>query len=130
MFFMSSSMVFMILYVWSKRNPSTPASLWGFRMEARYLPFAFMALGMLMGNSIVPDVVGLLAGHVYYFIQEVLPETESPMRGWKLLRTPAFLTSLLGVMPSDTLLRPGQGYTEPQPETRRFTGRGHTLGSG
>lgn len=33
------------------------------------------------------DVFGVVAGHLYYFLLEVLPTT----KGWNLLQTPSFL---------------------------------------
>lgn len=40
-------------------------SLFGIvQLQGRHLPFAFVALDLLMGQNIWPDVLGILMGHV------------------------------------------------------------------
>ena len=100
--FLGSSLVFMILYVWSKRNPDATARMpmFGVKFKATYLPWVMLAFGVLLGNSPVFDLMGIAAGHVYYFLVEVLPAAEGPMGGKKWLYTPEFLSNALGVVPS------------------------------
>ena len=119
---MGESMVFMIIYVWSRRNPDTPMSffgacprvharrraryrlpltLWvylcvcvvmaGFRFTGIYMPWVLVAFHVLIARSPVTDLIGIAAGHVYYFLQEVLPAAETPFRGKRFLHTPSFL---------------------------------------
>ena len=54
--FMGSAMVFMILYMWARKNPESPASLFGFELQAFYLPWALVAFHILIGT---PDPSGL-----------------------------------------------------------------------
>ncbi|KAG7391827.1 ER-associated protein degradation protein [Phytophthora pseudosyringae] len=85
--FLGTSLIFMIVYVWSRRNPTAPVAIWGFRFEGLYLPWALIAFTVLVGGNPMMDVFGVIAGHLYYFLLEVLPAT----KGWNLLQTPAVL---------------------------------------
>lgn len=40
-----------------------------------------------MGGNPMMDGFGVVAGHLYYFLLEVLPTT----KGWNLIQTPSFL---------------------------------------
>ena len=56
-------------------------------MKGIHLPWVFIALGVLMGNSPVMDLIGLAVGHLFFFLVYVIPKT----KGTTLLRTPLFL---------------------------------------
>jgi Derlin-2/3 len=45
------NLVFYVLYVWSRRNPTANANIWGVPVPAVYLPFAYLALSVFMGNA-------------------------------------------------------------------------------
>lgn len=59
----------------------------GFSFEGLYLPWALMAFTVLIGGNPMMDFMGVIAGHLYYFLLEVLPTT----KGWNLIQTPAIL---------------------------------------
>ncbi|KAI9907363.1 hypothetical protein PsorP6_004650 [Peronosclerospora sorghi] len=88
--FLGTSLIFMIVYVWSRRNPTAPVAIWGLRFEGFYLPWALIAFTVLVGGNPMMDVFGVVAGHLYYFLVEVLPAT----KGWNLLQTPAVFINL------------------------------------
>lgn len=50
-----------------------------------------------MIHQVIPwgDFIGLAAGHVYYYFEDVYPRL-AVGRGKKVLQTPIFLTRLLG----------------------------------
>lgn len=50
----------------SSRLPCAPqVSLFGIvQLQGRHLPFAFVALDLLMGQNVWPDILGILMGHV------------------------------------------------------------------
>ena len=54
------------------------------------LGFAF-----IVGDDIVAPLCGIVAGHIYFFCQEVLPEADGPLKGYRVLATPNFLYSWL-----------------------------------
>lgn len=45
----------------------------GFRFEGLYLPWALIAFTVLVGGNPIMDIFGVIAGHLYYFLLEVLP---------------------------------------------------------
>ncbi len=46
-----------------------------------------------MGMSLAPGLLGIVVGHAYYFLVDVLPATNG---GKTILRTPSFLIKWLG----------------------------------
>lgn len=50
----------------SSRLPcAAQVSLFGIvQLQGRHLPFAFVALDLLMGQNVWPDILGILMGHV------------------------------------------------------------------
>ena len=87
------NLIFYVLYVWSKRNPTGRASIWGVPIQAVYLPFAYLALTVFMGNPYMDMLHGLAVGHLYYFLVDVVPQVQ----GKDILRTPQFLINQFGV---------------------------------
>ncbi|OQR94561.1 Der1-like family, partial [Thraustotheca clavata] len=127
--FMAEPMIFLILYMWSRKYPEQLVSFWGFKFQALYFPWAMIGFTLLTGNDPIPQLAGLFAGHVYYFFLEILPNT----KGITLLQTPQIL---INCFPSST--RPIVGGAAPShnrptgaatgPSTYNW-GSGHTLGS-
>lgn len=89
----SKNMVFMVLYVWSKRFPTAQSSIWGFPVKAMYLPFAYAAITLFTGGSYMPLVHGIIMGHFYYFLVDVVPHVYQK----EFLFTPQFLIDQFGV---------------------------------
>lgn len=52
-----------------------------------YLPYAFLALSVLTGGDIISDIIGIIAGHLYYFLKDILPIQYN----YDILKTPSFL---------------------------------------
>lgn len=128
---LSFALFMMVVYVWSRRHPGEQASFYMFRVEAQYLPWVMLAFNFVLGADPTSDLMGIAAGHLYYFVQEVLPTAESPLKGRRLLQTPAFMYSLFGVPPTHAAaalvrLRAGQGPAPPAPQ--RQWGEGRVLG--
>jgi hypothetical protein len=45
-------------------------SLYGLvKIQSFYLPFAFACISLLMGQSIVPDLLGIVVGHIYHYLK-------------------------------------------------------------
>jgi Derlin-2/3 len=87
------NLVFYVLYVWSRRNPTANANIWGVPVPAVYLPFAYLALSVFMGNAYADMLHGLAVGHLYYYLADVVPQ----VTGKDILRTPQFLVDQFGV---------------------------------
>ncbi|KAF0985184.1 hypothetical protein FDP41_000223 [Naegleria fowleri] len=90
--FMSHSLVIMLLYIWSRRNPHEQFRIYGiFTVAAGYLSWVLLGVGLLMGMSPVVDLVGIAVGHVYFYLKDVIPG-EFP--GVDPMKTPSFLCKL------------------------------------
>lgn len=105
--FLGSALTIMLVYVWSRRNPFVRYVInrrmkkkkklrFIFRMnffgllnfQAPYLPWVLFAFSLLLGNSIIVDLMGIIVGHIYYFLEDVFPRQQG---GFRLLKTPRFL---------------------------------------
>ena len=84
----------MMVYVWARRNPFVRMSFLGlFAFTAPYLPWVLLSFSVLLGNSAMIDLIGIVVGHVYYFMEDVYP-TIADIRGWRVRRwlaAPGFL---------------------------------------
>lgn len=97
--FLGSSLSFMMVYVWGRRNEDMRMSFLGvFTFNAPYLPWVMLAFSMLLGHSVTIDAIGILVGHTYYFLEYVYPVV-AEIRGWKckkILEPPRILHWLCG----------------------------------
>ena len=56
--------------------------------NAPYLPWVLLGFSVLIGNTILVDLIGILVGHVYYFLEDVFPNQRG---GCRIIKTPQFL---------------------------------------
>ena len=111
--FLASSMLSAIVYLWSREYAEQVLSIFGlFNVQAFYFPWVLCAIRVLMGGSAVPDLIGIFAGHVYYFLEDV--------QGYRL-RAPLFL--------ADALDTPATGAARQAQQNRNAFG-GHNWGGG
>jgi len=87
------NLVFHVLYVWSKRNPTAPANIWGVPLKGAMMPFAYLFLTVAMGNPFFDMLHGIVIGHIYYFLVDVLPNVHDK----NLLNTPEYLIDVFGI---------------------------------
>jgi len=132
---MGPALTFMLLYVWSRHNPDQPTSVMGLvTVRSFHLPFAICLASLCgVGGSLTADLLGLVAGHVYYFLKVVHPAGG----GARLLETPAWferaLLRLEVISPGSA--RPGvtaaaaaaAGANPSDPRFRAFAGAGRRL---
>lgn len=121
--FLGPSILFMVLYVWSKRFPTVPVGMMGIpgvNFFGVYLPWLYLGFSILMGESPILYLVGIASGHLYYFLQEVLPAT--PNYGYRLIKTPQFLADYINGPPTG----PAPAVRNAAP--RAFGGAGRVLG--
>lgn len=93
------------------------------------LPWVLLGFHLILGGNVLFDVVGILVGHLYYFLTIKYPETTGTNQ--PLITTPAFLYNYF---PS----QPGRGgftgfQNTPSPRIPRSAARGaggHSWGSG
>jgi Derlin-2/3 len=105
--FMGSSMVFSCIYVWSRKDPYRQTQLLSFTFKAWHFPFVMMLFSVLLGNSPKMDMLGIVVGHVYHFLMDIVPHRYNR----KLLSTPAFLFNLVS---NQTIQRPNAGWQRGQ----------------
>eukprot|EP01127_Copromyxa_protea_P023253 TRINITY_DN8661_c0_g1_i1.p1 TRINITY_DN8661_c0_g1~~TRINITY_DN8661_c0_g1_i1.p1 ORF type:complete len:222 (-),score=9.63 TRINITY_DN8661_c0_g1_i1:209-874(-) len=91
--FLGPSLSFMIVYVWSRRNPHVRMSFLAlFTFNAPYLPYVIIGIELLMGQPwSVFNVLGIFIGHIYFFMEDVYPKYS----GRRLLKTPSLLKAIL-----------------------------------
>jgi Der1-like family len=97
-----TNLVFFVMYLWSRRNPTAQSNIWGIPIPGVWLPFAYLALSVVIGSSYFDIIHGLAVGHIYYFLVDVVPAVQ----GREILVTPSFLVERFGI-----------GQYRPQEET-------------
>jgi Derlin-2/3 len=99
--FLGSSLTFMMTYVWGRRNEDVKMSFLGFfTFNAPYLPWVMLTFSVLLGNSITMDIIGIIVGHTYYFLEFIYPVV-ADIRGWKrkrIMEPPALLHWICGTL--------------------------------
>jgi len=91
--FLSHSMVVMVVYIWSRRNPEEHLNILGvFTIAAPYLAYVMLAFSAMFGgvSSAAVDVIGIVVGHFYWFLADILPK----LIGFHILKTPSFVSAL------------------------------------
>lgn len=90
--FLGNILSFMLLYIWSRRNPSTIITLLGvLSFPAPFLPYIIAFLSLIGGESFpIKELVGIFVGHFYYFCKDVYEKKYNK----SLIKTPSFLLSL------------------------------------
>lgn len=104
--FLGHPLAFMMVYVWARdtENLNVRMSLLGlFPFNAPYLPWVLLLFSLFLGNPIETDLLGIIVGHMYYFLDIVYPQV-AQVRGW----------SLKNVLPvfGETFFRPLVGVRE------------------
>ncbi|KAL6321710.1 hypothetical protein AAG906_031220 [Vitis piasezkii] len=87
--FMGASLVFMIVYVWGREFPNAQLNFYGLvSFKGFYLPWIYLTVDLLLGNPLKPDILGMVAGHLYYFLTVL-----HPLAGGKnILKTPLWVS--------------------------------------
>ena len=88
--FIASPLINMVMYVWSKREPEAQSSFFGFKFQAMYIPWVYLAFNLLIGSSLMPLLLGIATGHIYYFLAHVAPITYRR----QILTTPRWLVDV------------------------------------
>merc|ERR1739845_212769 len=88
----TSAMIYMVLYVWSRRHQQSQVSFWGFPVKAMHLPFVLAGFALFTGGDVFSILHGIFIGHVYYFMVDVAPR----MYGRDFITTPKFFIDKLG----------------------------------
>ena len=66
--------------------------------RAPYLPWVLMVFSFLLGKSITVELLGMVVGHFYYFLEDVSPNKSG---GIRILKTPRFLSAIFDPVTED-----------------------------
>jgi hypothetical protein len=116
-----------LIYYWSRKNPDVEMSLmFGIRFKSIYFPWVLCAMrsvllflaahtmnhgahrrhmsrsrnrSLLMGGSPLAELCGIVAGHFYFFFEDIIPRT----KGYRLLQTPAFMYVSILICPQSPI---------------------------
>jgi len=131
----TSSLMFTLMYVWSRREPDAPVSLFMFKFTGIYLPWVYIVFDLLTGKDFVMPLIGIAVGHLYYFLVVELPG----YNGTELIKTPSWFTDFVswstGAPPPAPLVGGPQAAQQGGgggafPRQGHVWGRGRVLGSG
>ena len=75
--------------------------------RAPWLPWVLLGMGILLHHNPLADLLGIAAGHVYYFLEDVYPRPRSQggLGGPRVLTTPAIIAGLFA-QPDDDIPAP------------------------
>eukprot|EP00605_Chrysophyceae_sp_TOSAG23-4_P001334 GSChrysophyteH1.ASY1.ANO1.1451.1 assembled CDS len=100
--FLGHPLAFMMVYVWARmpENLHVRMSLLGlFPFSAPYLPWVLLLFSLLIGNPVETDLMGILVGHMYFFLDRIYPKV-ADVRGWRWQRPMKFPQFLAEVVSS------------------------------
>ena len=76
--FIMDPMVMSILYVWCQLNKDTIVNFWfGTQFKAMYLPWVLFGFNMIIAGGGVMELVGILIGHMYFFLMFKYPQVSN-----------------------------------------------------
>ncbi|XP_019718518.1 derlin-2 [Hippocampus comes] len=102
--FLGQAFTIMLVYIWSRRNPNVRMNFFGLlNFQAPFLPWVLMGFSLLLGNSIIIDLLGIAVGHVYFFLEDVFPNLPG---GGRWLKTPSIIKMLFDTPDDDANYNP------------------------
>lgn len=90
-FTLAQQLILAFIYINSKREPQKIVMLYFFKMKNCYFPYALIVLNIVSGGGIFDNIIGIIAGNIYYVLADVLPISKN----LKILKTPKFLVDLI-----------------------------------
>jgi len=90
-FTLAQQLLLAFIYIDSKREPQKTINLYFLPIKNALYPYALIVFNIVSGQGIYDNIVGIIAGNVYYFLEDVLPV----QKNIKILKTPKFLVDLL-----------------------------------
>jgi Derlin-2/3 len=121
-----------IMHLWGRHSPTLTVKMYGIlAIPAKYLSLAMIGLDLILGGGIdATAVVGLVAGHAYYFLDSVYPTMPN---GMQLISTPPAFERLVDqvcvALASATGLGAVQPPAPPSQARRHGPGGTSTVGS-
>jgi len=96
--FLSTSLNFAMMYYWGRKSKMTNVEFMGvFTFRAPYLSLFYLMISFLLGYEYKELIIGIIVGHVYFFLKEILPRIKG-VKGIKLLETPKIVQKMCDVL--------------------------------
>ncbi|CAJ0930358.1 unnamed protein product, partial [Mesorhabditis belari] len=90
--FLGHAFTMMMVYVWSRRNPHIRMNFFAaLTFDAPYLPWVLLVFSVILGNNALVDFIGIVCGHLYFFLEDVFPYQAN---GIRILEPPHWLKYL------------------------------------
>jgi len=138
--YMGPTLVFAMLQLWARKSRTQMVSIMGMiNMPALYYPYALLAVNFVLSGGMMDwmGIVGILTGHLYYFLTSVYPRLPG-RQGRVIIKTPQILYNMFrpaepssstasGAAP--TRVGPG-GTVGPAGTSNPSSGFGLNLGAG
>ena len=95
---LSSSVSTMFLYIWSRKYPNIVMSFLDiFHFRSCFLPLFILIMILLSGFDPTLDLLGNITGHVYFFLEDVIPRLPET-RNIRIVKPPPPLTYLCDLL--------------------------------
>ena len=90
-FTLAQQLLLAFIYIDSKREPQKMINLYFLPIKNALYPYALIVFNIVSGAGIYDNIIGIIAGNIYYFLTDVLPVQKK----LNILKTPKFLVDLL-----------------------------------
>ena len=90
-FTLAQQLLLAFIYIDSKREPQKMINLYFLPIKNALYPYALIVFNIVSGTGIYDNIIGIIAGNIYYFLTDVLPV----QKNLNILKTPKFLVDLL-----------------------------------
>ena len=90
-FTLAHQLLLAFIYIDSKREPQKMINLYFLPIKNALYPYALIVFNIVSGAGIYDNIIGIIAGNIYYFLTDVLPV----QKNLNILKTPKFLVDLL-----------------------------------
>ena len=90
-FTLAQQLLLAFIYIDSKREPQKMINLYFLPIKNALYPYALIVFNIVSGAGIYDNIIGIIAGNIYYFLMDVLPV----QKNLNILKTPKFLVDLL-----------------------------------
>ncbi|KAK8795647.1 hypothetical protein WA158_000304 [Blastocystis sp. Blastoise] len=115
--FCSYILIDYLVYVWSKKFSDTTFKYYGIPVTGFYIPYVMMGVSLLMGSSILVNILGIVTGHIFYFFTQVFETTKNT----RFFSTPLWLRKALSL--------PTNAPKTAADYSVHYLGGGHVLGT-
>ncbi|XP_042031418.1 derlin-1-like isoform X1 [Salvia splendens] len=103
--FTGPCVVYVLVYNWAREFPNARVNVHGlFELKGFYMPWYMLVVDLLVGNRIKQGLIGIGAGHLYYFLSVLYPISSGRRT---LIKTPLWVHKLIDFW--------GEGYQMNSP---------------